>query len=117
MTITITHAEQAAWQRRATNLLGRLLTTFPNLPIIAWTVGPEGSTLVGRCADPGDPAASRTAFGTWSVVLGATPRPDHTSGGVTHLRAFTNVDGVRVTLVAEIFDTDTEVEEVRHGAR
>jgi hypothetical protein len=117
MAITITHTEQAAWQRRASQLLGRLLTTFPNLPVIAWTVGPAGSTLVGRCADPNDPSASRTAFATWCAVLGATPRPDHISGGVTHLRAFTNVDGVRVTLVAEIFDADTVLEGAHHGAR
>jgi len=115
--ITITHSEQAAWQRRASQLLGRLLTTFPTLPVIAWTVGPAGSTLVGRCAYPDDPAARRTAFATWCAVLGARPRPDHISGGVTHLRALTNVDGVRVTLVAEIFDADIEAEEVRHGAR
>ena len=117
MANTITHSEQAAWQRRATQLLGRLLTTFPNLPVIAWTVGPASSTLVGRCALPDDPGSRRTAFATWCAVLGAKPSPDHTSGGVTHLRAFGDVDGVHVTLAAEIFDADVDVEEVHHGAR
>jgi hypothetical protein len=114
--ITITHSEQAAWQRRATQLLGRLLTTFPTLPVIAWTVGPAGATLVGRCAYPNDPAARRTAFAT-CAVLGARPRPDHTSGDVTHLHAFGEIDGVRITLMAEIFNAHIDGEEVCHGAR
>jgi hypothetical protein len=116
MAITITHAEQAARQRRAANLLGRLLTTFPNLPVIAWTVGPAGSALVGRCLGPGDSATYRIDFATWCAVLGAQPRPDHTIGGVTRLQAFIDdLDGVHIHMVADIFDGDAM--EASHGTR
>lgn len=115
MAIVITHAERAAWQRRATNLLARLLTTFPSLPVISWTVGQTGPTLIGRCPVD-DPATARTDFATWCAVLGAHPHPDHVNGGITHLRAITNdLDGVRIHLIADISEPDPQ--EAGHGAR
>jgi hypothetical protein len=60
MPIMITHAERAAWQRRATNLLARL--SVPSLPVISWTIGQTGPTLIGRCPVD-DPA---TGGFTWS---------------------------------------------------
>ncbi len=66
------------------------------------------SALVGRCDSLGDPATCRTGFATWCAVLGARPRPDHMSGGVTRLQAFIDdLDGVHVHLVADIFAADT----------
>jgi hypothetical protein len=115
MEITITHAELAAWQRRATNLLARLLTTFPALPVITWTVGHAGSTLAGRC-DAAAPDTRRAHFAAWCAALGAIPCPDHTSGGVTYLRAVIgDLDGVHVHLMADIFVS--HVEEANHGTR
>ena len=44
----ITQQERAWWQRQAAAGLASILDPHPDLPAIAWTVGPAGSVLIGH---------------------------------------------------------------------
>jgi hypothetical protein len=41
-------ADRASWQRQAAAELARILEGHPELPCIAWTVGPASSVLIGQ---------------------------------------------------------------------
>ena len=40
--------DRARWQRQAAAELAAILDACPDLPCIAWTVGPAGCVLAGR---------------------------------------------------------------------
>jgi hypothetical protein len=44
----IAQADHASWQRQAAAELARILEGHPELPCIAWTVGPASSVLIGQ---------------------------------------------------------------------
>ena len=50
--LNFTRAERAAWQRRAVTELATILDRHRELPLLAWTVGPAGSVLLGQIATP-----------------------------------------------------------------
>lgn len=95
----ISHAERAAWQRRAAAELARILDAHRDLPLITWTVGAAGSVLVGR-AD----SRSRVSFDAWRGALALVEHHEHTSGTVTSLSAKVYRNSVRVVLLADLLD-------------
>lgn len=101
MTIfNVTQAQRAGWQRRAVTELARILDTHRDLPLLAWTVGPAGSVLLGQIAAP----IGRAGFDDWCRALALADRREQVHGAVTHLSARTRGDGVRVLLNATLTD-------------
>jgi len=106
----ITHAERAGWQRRAAGELAAILDTHRDLPIIAWTVVPAGSTLVGHVNGLAPADEVRQAFDTWRAALTLIEHSEVTScGGTTYLRAVAYRNRVRVGLTATVFDDGGQV--------
>lgn len=97
--LEISHAERAAWQRRAAAELVRILDVHRDLPLITWTVGAAGSVLVGR-AD----SRARVSFDAWRGRLAMAEHHEHTSGTVTYLSAKAYRNSVRVVLLADLLD-------------
>ena len=62
MTPVISQADRASWQRQAAAELARILESHPELPCIAWTVGPAGSVLIGRVSGLAPAPKVRQAF-------------------------------------------------------
>jgi hypothetical protein len=105
----ITHGEQAAWQRRAGGELAAILQTHRDLPIIAWTVGSAGATLVGQVNGLAPAVEVRATFEVWRSALMATERAEVTSGGgAVYLRATVHRNQVHVGLTATILDDRCE---------
>jgi len=101
----ISRAERAGWQRRAAGELAAILDTHRHLPIIAWTVVPDGSTLVGHVNGLAPADEVRQVFHVWRAALTLIEHSEVTSGGeTTHLRAVANHNRVRVGLTATVFD-------------
>lgn len=101
----ITQAERAGWQRRAAAELAAILHAHPDLPLIAWTVGPAGATLTGQIPGLAPAAQVRAGFEAWraALVIGEhTETPSRS--GVAHLRAATRHNRVRIGLAATVFD-------------
>ena len=65
----ITQADRARWQRQAAAELARILGAHPELPAIAWTVGPAGCVLAGRVNGLAPPGRVREVFGAWRAAL------------------------------------------------
>jgi hypothetical protein len=103
----ITHRDRAAWQRRAAAELVAILDAHPELPILTWTVGSAGSTLVGQGHGLRPAAEVRHVFDTWQVALART-HDEVICGGVTYLRAAADRDRVHVLLMATVLDENTE---------
>ncbi len=61
----ISHGERALWQRRAAAELAAILDAHRDLPVIAWTVGPAGSVLIGQVSGLAPAVRVREAFGAW----------------------------------------------------
>jgi hypothetical protein len=105
----ITHAERAGWQRRAAAELARILDAHRDLPVIAWTVGPAGATLIGKVNPFAPEAEVRQVFDAWRVAL-MLDEFNHTIGGGTiHLRSTADRNRVGVGLSATVF-SDAESE-------
>jgi hypothetical protein len=94
-------------QRRALTLLSQLLDRTEQrmhddrpLPPMRWAISATGH-LIGS---PFDEQVARLAYEAWAAELGVPrmKRHEHTRGGVTYLRAPATVDGVPVTVEAEI---------------
>lgn len=99
----ITHGERAAWQRRAGNELAAILQTHRDLPIIGWTVGSAGATLVGHVNALAPVAEVRAAFEASRVALMLPERTEVTSrSGSVYLRAVADRNRVRVGLTAAV---------------
>jgi len=73
----ITHGERAGWQRWAAAELASILQAHQDLPVIAWTVGPAGSVLIGQVNGLAPAAQVREVFTAWlrSPVGEVPPMP------------------------------------------
>jgi hypothetical protein len=102
-------------QRRALTLLGQLLDRTERrmyddkpLPPMRWAISTTGH-LIG---DPlhFDERVARPAYEAWAAELGVPKvgRHEHTRDGVTYLRAPGTVDGVQVTIEAEIHESSED---------
>ena len=93
--VTITRAEQIAWQRPDAALLAKLLELAgrEGLPAITWTVQSAGASVAGQVLSHPD-AQRREAFNAWRAAItsaaGRAPEADRevaTQGGETRLVA------------------------------
>ena len=106
----ITQAERAGWQRRAAAELVRILDAHRDLPVIGWTLGPTGATLVGRI-DPFVSAAKvRHIWHAWRLALAIEEEPGQTrfGNGTTYLHCVAERSGIRLTITATILNNDEE---------
>lgn len=104
MSPVIAQADRACWQRRAAAELARILEGHPELPCIAWTVGPAGSVIIGRISGLAPARQVRQAFDAWQQALGlgqCRERPG--PGGISLLQAADRASGVTVRLTATVF--------------
>jgi hypothetical protein len=99
-------AERAAWQRRAAAELAGILNAYPDLPVIAWTIGTAGATLSGRVLGCASPAGTRQSFESWRAALMLTANAGAPAGAVSHLHATAQRHRVRVNLAATVFHDD-----------
>ena len=105
----ITQQERAWWQRRAAGELGSILDRHPDLPVIAWTVGPAGSVLVGHVNGLSPAAQVRRAFEAWQSALALQDyHEDLTGSGTACLHAGIRRDQVKVQLTATVFAGEGE---------
>jgi hypothetical protein len=105
----ITHGERAAWQRRAGGELAAILQTHRDLPIIVWTVGSAGATLVGQVNAVAPAVEVRAAFQAWRAALMLPERAEVTSrAGTVYLRAAARRNGVHIGLTATVLDDGCE---------
>jgi hypothetical protein len=103
----ITHAERAGWQRRAAAELAAILDTHRDLPVIAWTVGPVGASLIGRINGLAPAEQVRASFDAWRAALAICEHTQTPAGsGIAYLHAVTRRNRVRVGLTATVFDHD-----------
>lgn len=101
--LQITHAERAAWQRRAAIQLTQILDAHRDLPTVVWTVSNVGSTLVGRVTCLGSSSGVRAKFDAWCQVLSLNGRTERlSSSGSAWLWATTQTGPVAVTLTATV---------------
>jgi hypothetical protein len=107
----ITQAERAGWQRRAARELAAMLDVHRDLPIIGWTIGTAGATLVGHVSGLASSGQVRRVFDTWRTALRLTEYRECTfAGGITYLSAGASCDRARVRLTATVMaDEDGQV--------
>jgi hypothetical protein len=105
----ITQAEQSLWQRRAAAELAAVLDAHRDLPVIGWTVGPAGSTLVGRVDSLGSAEQVRALFHCWRSALVLAEHSETVCGSqTTYLRAVAWRARVRLALTATVVDDDED---------
>jgi hypothetical protein len=105
----ITQAERACWQRRAAAELARILDCHPELPCIAWTVGPASSVVVGRVSGLAPACQVRQVFRAWQQALGLGECSEQRGGGGTaRLHAADRRGGVTVRLTANVLGDGQE---------
>jgi hypothetical protein len=105
----ITQRERAGWQRRAAVELVRILGDHRDLPVIAWTVGSAGATLVGHVNGLQPGVQVRAIFDIWRGALALTEHSEFTSAGaVTYLRAVAHRNRVQVGISATVLDDEGE---------
>jgi len=90
-------AAQAAGQRRAAARLAVILHEHRALPLIAWTVGTTGSTLVGHVIAVGPAVQVRAAFDAWCAVLAVCDRVE-TASSLGGAQRWATVETGRVTV-------------------
>ena len=106
--LEITQADQARWQRQAAGELARILDAHPELPAIAWTVGPAGCVLAGRVGGLAPPGRSGTCS-AWQAALRLGDYREQASGGASvFLHAAARRHGVKVRLIATVFDDEQD---------
>jgi hypothetical protein len=99
----ITQGEQSGWQRRAAAELAVILDAHRDLPVIAWTVGPAGSTLAGRVDALDSEEQVRAVFHCWrSALVMAEHSETVVWSGTCYLRAMGWRARVRLALTASI---------------
>ena len=77
--------------------------------MIAWTVGPAGSVLIGHVSSVTPAAQVRRAFEAWQSALALQDyREDLTRSGTVYLHAGIRRDQVKVQLTATVFDDEGE---------
>ena len=104
--LNITQAERSGWQHRAATALVRLLDKHRELPVIAWTVGPAGSVLVGRVNGLQPTATARAVFDAWTAALALGEYREHTHIALTCLSAQVHRDSVTIVLQADLVVDD-----------
>jgi hypothetical protein len=105
ITFEVTPTERAGWQRRAVRELTAILDAHRNLPVIAWTVGSAGATVVGHVGGLVLAGQARQVFHVWCAALTLTEQGELTAGvGVIHLRAVAHRNRVLVRLTATVLD-------------
>jgi hypothetical protein len=103
--LSITGGQRAAWQRCAAAALVQILDANRDLPLIVWTIGSAGSTLVGRISVQAPAVQVRAAFNTWRQALTLGERAETpAAAGRRFLRASTVRGAVRVTITATVAD-------------
>ena len=106
MTPVIAQADRASWQRRAAAELARILAGHPELPCIAWTVGPASSVLIGQVSGLAPAPQVRQAFAAWRQALGLGQGREPPGGGTSRRRAADRSGGVTVRLTATVFEQE-----------
>ena len=107
MTPTISQADRSSWQRLAAAELARILDRHPELPCIAWTVGPASSVVVGRVSGLAPAGQVRQVFGAWCRALGLEEgRERHGGGGTAWLHAADRDGDVTIRLTATVLADD-----------
>ena len=107
MTPAIAQADRASWQRQAAAELARILEGHPELPCIAWTVGPASSVLIGQVSGLAPAPQVRQAFTAWRQALGLGECSEQPGGGRTSwLHAADRSGGVTVRLTATVFEQE-----------
>jgi len=102
--LEIARADRARWQRQAAGELTRILDAHPELPAIAWTVGPAGCVLTGRVNGLAPAGQVLDVFDAWRAALGLAGHREHQlGGGAIWLHAAARRDLVRVRLTATVF--------------
>jgi hypothetical protein len=104
--LSITQVERNGWQRCAAAVLVRLLDKHRELPVIAWTVGPAGSVLVGRVNGLQPTATARAVFDAWTAALALGEYREHTHLALTCLSAQVRRDSVTIVLQADLVVDD-----------
>lgn len=105
----IAQADRSVWQRRAAGELARILDAHPELPAIAWTVGPAGCVLAGRVGGLAPSWQVRDVFTAWQAALGLGDYREQPSGGASvFLHAAASRRGVQVRLIATVFDDERD---------
>jgi hypothetical protein len=107
VTPVIGQADRASWQRQAASELARILEGHPELPCIAWTVGPASSVLIGQVSGLAAAWQVRQAFAAWRQALGLGEcREQPEGGGTSRLHAADRSGGVTVRLTATVFEQE-----------
>jgi hypothetical protein len=107
--LEITHTERAGWKRRAAAELARILATHKDLPVIAWTIGTTGATLVGQVNGLQPAAQARETFEAWRLALALAEHNElSSSDSTTHLSAASHHNHVRIGLHATVRDDERE---------
>jgi hypothetical protein len=105
----IAQADRAAWQWQAAAELVPILDAHRDLPVIAWTVGPAGSSLTGHVSGLAPAVTVRATFDAWRLALALDePAGVASGGGVVYLRAHAYRNGVRIGVTATVFDDEHE---------
>ena len=103
--LEITQAGRARWQRQAAAELARILDAHPQLPAIAWTVGPAGCVLAGRVSGLARAGQVRGVFDAWRAALALEGDREQASGaGTVFLHAAARRHGVTVRVIATVFE-------------
>jgi hypothetical protein len=100
----VTQADRWSWQRKAVRALADILDAHPDLPQIAWTIGPTGA-LAGQVNGLAPAEEVRAAFTAWQHALGLenvreVPIRD---SGVTSLSGRGYHGAVHVAILARVF--------------
>ena len=91
--------------RRSAHVLVFILSRYPDLPVLTWTVTADVLRGHADVCDL-DPGRDRQVFSVWAEALpaseGRDPAPVLDESGVTRLRANRRVSGVPVVLTAAV---------------
>ena len=94
---------------RAKTGLARILDAHPELPAIAWMVGPAGCVLAGRVGGLAPSWQVRDVFTAWQAALGLGDYREQASGGASvFLHAAARRHGVKVRLITTVFDDEQD---------
>jgi hypothetical protein len=101
--------QQASAQRRTAATLAVILDEHRGLPLIVWTVGTTGASLVGHVNAIRPAAAARAAFDAWCAALAVTERV-YTASSLGGVQLWASVDAgrVRVSITAAMFGDDQD---------
>jgi hypothetical protein len=103
----IAQGQRAAWQRRSVAELTRILDAHRDLPVIAWTVGRAGATLVGRVHGLAPAVEVRRVFDQWRVALGLEELSETTcDDGTVYARGAVDRNQIRLALTVTVLNYD-----------